>query len=129
MMKQKVRLNLTMMAWLVLFGFFMPELSQAGLREALPEIERGGDQTILLDEMIIRGDTGEESFQEEISEEKIENNAAQQRPSERPLLSTVLSWKGNEIIALDIPKEILEQLTRPDLSYVLEREAAQDDVD
>lgn len=136
-MKRTTFFNFTLVVLTLLHGLFMSELTYAGLREALPEIERGEDQTILLDELIIRGDlggeTGEDSdestFSKEVSEEKNESSETFKRPIERPALSTVLSWKGKENIELDIPKEILEQLTQPDLSYILEREAMQEDGD
>ncbi len=73
------------------------------------EINR--DQTILLNQSAIKGDR--------LEVEK-DVNLFQKR-EDLPALSTALRWEGNDMIELDIPKEILDQLTQPDLSYILER--------
>jgi len=66
------------------------------------------DQTFLLGEFSITGDQVEEHI-----ETKKEGEA------QLPALSTSLRWKGDEGIELDIPKEILKNLTQPDLSQII----------
>lgn len=76
-------------------------------------------QTILLDASTIQGDQLE-------TEQDL--NVFQKR-EDLPALSTALRWEGDDIIELDIPKEILDQLTRPDLSYILGRGSDSEEMD
>ncbi len=77
------------------------------------------NRTILLDESAIKGkQLGKEG-----------NLSLKKKRADLPALSTALRWEGNDIIALDIPKEILDQLTQPDLSYVLGQNSVSEEID
>jgi len=77
--------------------------------------EESNNRTILLDSSAISGVRLEK--ESDIKREDL------------PALSTALRWEGNDVIALDIPKEILDQLTQPDLSYILEQSSDFDEID
>lgn len=81
--------------------------------------DESNDRTILLDTSAIRGERlGKDRDQDFLKKRE-----------DLPALSTALRWEGDEITALDIPKEILEQLTQPDLSYILGQSSDLDEID
>ena len=68
----------------------------------------GGDESIVLEEAQIFGKSP-----------AIEDQTGG-TPPERPALSTVFPWEGEEQTAFNIPEEVLNELTNPDLSYLSE---------
>lgn len=63
------------------------------------------DETILLDEAQFLG------------RRRVMPEASDAESIERPALSTFLAWEGDQPVEFNIPQEILNDLTRPDLSY------------
>jgi len=88
----------------------------ATLLAASSALAKGEDQTILLDESLIQGSSllGGQGF------------GGRRRRIEGPALSTDFRWDGEKAEDSDIPKEILKELTQPDLPFTL-RESAESD--
>ena len=84
--------------------------------QANQALGEGEDQTILLDESLIKGST------------LLDGQSLGRRRLRRegPVLSTSFRWDGESVDKLDIPKEILNELTQPGLPFTL-RDAAEPD--
>lgn len=74
-----------------------------------------GDRTLLLDESLILGAT----LTDEVP------LGLRKGSSEGPALPTLLQWEGDTFEELDIPKEILNELMRLDISPVMESTAGE----
>jgi len=87
------------------------------LADSWQVLAEGKDQTILLDESLIQGSSllNGQAF------------GGRRRRVEGPALSTAFRWDGEKIEALDIPKEILDELTPPDLPFTLREKAESDE--
>lgn len=68
----------------------------------------GGDESIVLEEAQIFGKSP-----------AVEDRAGA-TPPERPALSTSFPWEGEEETAFNIPEDVLNELTNPDPSHLLE---------
>lgn len=91
--------------------FLLASIFQAN--QALGEEE---DQTILLDEVLIKGTTLLDG----------KSPGGRRVRTEGPALSTSFRWDGESVDELNIPKEILSELTQPDLPFTLEGAAEPD---
>ncbi len=91
----------------IVVGFFL-------MAFIAPDFLFAEDQTILLDESLIVGT--------QLGEAVI----GQKKRIAGPALSTALRWEGDKNDELDIPKEILDHLTRSDLSFFKNRNRDRD---
>ncbi len=78
----------------------------------------GENKTILLDESIIQG-----------TQLGNATSPARKKSVAGPALSTSLRWDGEKTSELNIPKEILDHLTRADLSFFSNRSVEVGDLD
>lgn len=105
-----MRSDFLRIGYILLITLFLPCTL---LAEEEPPSTETTEKTILMDESLIVG---------------VELGAigGNQKRMPGPALSTALRWDGVAIDALDIPKEILEHLSQPDLSFFKNREIADD---
>lgn len=105
-----MRSDFLRMGFMLLITLFLPCTLLAEEETASAEAT---EKTILMDESLIVG----------VELGVIGGN---QKRIPGPALSTVLRWDGVTVDTLDIPREILEHLSQPDLSFFKNREIADD---